>query len=172
MLIMKKEFSWIACFQKIFPKLYSPKNSSLISKHLTNKSALFVILKKSFKLSSPRLDLFFNTILSGFLSHFIISPSFWTSDNFGNPFSKITSYDLSFCVSPIIISNVFWLFLLAWRISLKGVSVGHVCPLQKIGCQKCFCSLLLNNLIDNPLFSISLIFTPGSLLKLPKLLIR
>ena len=40
-------------FQKIFPKLNSPKNSSLTSKHLTNKSAFFVILKKSFKVSSP-----------------------------------------------------------------------------------------------------------------------
>ena len=138
MLIMKKGFFLNSCFQKIFPKLYSPKKSSLISKHLTNKSAFFVILKKSFKVSSPILDLFFSTILSGFLSHFIISSSFWTSDNFGNPFSKITSYALCFCVSPIIISNIFWLFLLAWRISLKGVSVGHVWPLQKNRMPKVF----------------------------------
>jgi len=40
--------------------------------------------------------------------------------------------------------------------------------LQKIGCQKCFCSLLLNNLIDNPLFNMSLIFTPGVIAKAPK----
>ena len=47
----------------------------IISKHLTDKSAFSVILKKSFKLSSPRLDLFFNRILIGFLSHFIIASS-------------------------------------------------------------------------------------------------
>ena len=40
--------------------------------------------------------------------------------------------------------------------------------LCKIGCQKCFCSLLLNNLMDNPLFNISLIFTPGVIDKAPK----
>ena len=65
MLIMKKEFSWIDLLHKIFPKLYSPKNSFLISKQLTIRSAFLVILKKRIKLSFPISRLFFSTICRG-----------------------------------------------------------------------------------------------------------
>ena len=64
------------------------------------------ILKKSINLSSPILVFSLSSILSGFLSNCIVSSSLWTSDSFGNPFSKITSNVLSFLVSPIIISKI------------------------------------------------------------------